>query len=302
MKELFKKIIKFFKIVGLYLKRIIKKALNFLARSLYIIIAIGYIGSIALVYYSQEQIKDYNEQAIYYVGQASSGYQSYEAVKNIDKVVKQKLQERYKTAEKNISSSIKNINEKKLAQELLFGQKIEKTSFVKNIKSEVKSSFEIDISKEIKSAISEQPSHPILVKIAELFASGKLTQMVFVLLSFPFLSPIFLACVVLSIMSKKYLKYFSSPNEANYINMVPSLYITNMILAIVAVSVFYFNANIGLIIAAAAHLLFVWKVFNGIRLKNIGHCTSCNQAFPDELEEIKKIKDQTKPKSKIKHK
>ncbi|HAG53501.1 MAG TPA: hypothetical protein DCL21_06925 [Alphaproteobacteria bacterium] len=302
MKAFFKKIIDILKIVGLFIKRVIKKILNFFVRTLYIFIAIGYIAAIGTVYYSQDYIKEYNEQAIYYAGQASSGYKSYEAVRNIDKIVKQKLNERYKTAEKNISSSIKNINEKKLAQELLFGKKIEKTSFVKDIKSEVKSSFEIDISKEIKSTISQQPSHPILVKIADLFASGKLTQMVLILLSFPFLSPIVLACVVLSIMSKKYLKYFSNPNEANYINMVPSLYIVNMVLAFVAVTVFYFNANIGLAVAAIAHLLFILKVFNGIRLKNIGHCTSCNQAFPDEMEEIKKIKEQVKPKSKKKTK
>lgn len=301
MKEFFKKILNGIKIIGLFIKSIIKKILNVMARSLYIIMAIGYIVSIAVTYYAQDIVKAYNNQAIGYVKTADSSYKAYETVKDISKLedtIKERVKEQYKVAEKNISKSIKNVDEKKLGREMLFGKKIDDTSFVKNIMAEIKKSYDIDLSKEFNNLTSQQSSNPNIKTALDLLTSEKIVMMILLLLSFPFLSPLVLGCVVITIISKKYLKYVSNPNEANYITMVPSVYITNLVLAIASIAVFYFNQNIGLAIAAIAHLLFIKKLIDGIRLKNIGYCLSCDQKFPDELEEIKKLKKQTKPKVK----
>lgn len=301
MKEFFNKILNGIKIIGLFIKSIIKKILNVMARSLYIIMAIGYIVSIAVTYYAQNIVKAYNNQAIGYVKTADSSYKAYETVKDISKLedtIKERVKEQYKVAEKNISKSIKNVDEKKLGREMLFGKKIDDTSFVKNIMAEIKKSYDIDLSKEFNNLTSQQSSNPNIKTALDLLTSEKIVMMILLLLSFPFLSPLVLGCVVITIISKKYLKYVSNPNEANYITMVPSVYITNLVLAIASIAVFYFNQNIGLAIAAIAHLLFIKKLIDGIRLKNIGYCLSCDQKFPDELEEIKKLKKQTKPKVK----
>lgn len=301
MKEFFNKILNGIKIIGLFIKSIIKKILNVMARSLYIIMAIGYIVSIAVTYYAQDIVKAYNNQAIGYVKTADSSYKAYETVKDISKLedtIKERVKEQYKVAEKNISKSIKNVDEKKLGREMLFGKKIDDTSFVKNIMAEIKKSYDIDLSKEFNNLTSQQSSNPNIKTALDLLTSEKIVMMILLLLSFPFLSPLVLGCVVITIISKKYLKYVSNPNEANYITMVPSVYITNLVLAIASIAVFYFNQNIGLAIAAIAHLLFIKKLIDGIRLKNIGYCLSCDQKFPDELEEIKKLKKQTKPKVK----
>jgi hypothetical protein len=299
-----KKILAWLKIVALYIKKVIKVLLKAFARSLYVIMAIGYIGALGTAYYAQNTVKSYNSQAIEYAKTADSSYKAYETIKNIDKLqdeVEAKLKSQYKQAEKNISASIKNVDEKDLAKEMLFkGKKIEQTTFVQNIKAEVRESFNINLSKEFKSITSKQESNSSISTILDLLTSEKIVMMILLLLSFPFLSPIVLACVVVVIMSKKYLKHISNPNSANYITMVPSTYIMNMVLAIASVVVFYFEQNTGLAIAAVAHLLFIWKLFNGILLRKMDHCLSCGQAFPDELEEAKKLKAQVKPKGKTK--
>tara|TARA_Y100001960_G_scaffold89123_1_gene95637 strand:- start:489 stop:1382 length:894 start_codon:yes stop_codon:yes gene_type:complete len=293
MKALFTKIVDGLKIIALFVKAVIKKVMKFFARTIYIILAIGYIGALGTAYYAQDTVKEYNQMAMGYAKKADDSYRAYESVKNIDKlddILEDKLKAQYKVAEKNISNSVKGVNEKKLAKELLFGTKIEDTSLVTNIKSEIKKSFDIDIKAEINNILKQQKSNDSINTTLELLSSGKIVFMVLLLLSFPFLSPIVLGAVVLTIMSKKYLKHFSNPNEANYITMVPSTYIVNLILALVSVGVFYFNQNIGLAIAGIAHLLFIWKLFNGILLRKMDECLSCGQKFPDELEEIKKIK------------
>ena len=293
MKALFTKIVDGLKIIALFVKAVIKKVMKFFARTIYIILAIGYIGALGTAYYAQDTVKEYNQMAMGYAKKADDSYRAYESVKNIDKlddILEDKLKAQYKVAEKNISKSVKDVNEKKLAKELLFGTKIEDTSLVTNIKSEIKKSFDIDIKAEINNILKQQKSNDSINTTLELLSSGKIVFMVLLLLSFPFLSPIVLGAVVLTIMSKKYLKHFSNPNEANYITMVPSTYIVNLILALVSVGVFYFNQNIGLAIAGIAHLLFIWKLFNGILLRKMDECLSCGQKFPDELEEIKKIK------------
>jgi hypothetical protein len=293
MKALFTKIVDGLKIIALFVKAVIKKVMKFFARTIYIILAIGYIGALGTAYYAQDTVKEYNQMAMSYAKKADDSYRAYESVKNIDKlddILEDKLKAQYKVAEKNISNSVKDVNEKKLAKELLFGTKIEDTSLVTNIKSEIKKSFDIDVKAEIDNILKQQKSNDSINTTLELLSSGKIVFMVLLLLSFPFLSPIVLGAVVLTIMSKKYLKHFSNPNEANYITMVPSTYIVNLILALVSVGVFYFNQNIGLLIAAVAHLLFIWKLFNGILLRKMDECLSCGQKFPDELEEIKKIK------------
>lgn len=299
-----KNIIKWLKIIALYIKKTIKVLLKAFARSLYVIMAIGYIGALATAFYAQDIVKAYNQKAIEYAKVADKSYKAYETVKNVDQLqkdVENRLKEQYKTAEKNISLSIKNVDEKDLAKEMLFkGKKIEDTSFVQNIKAEVRNSFNINLSKEFKNLTAKQGENQSISKVLDLLTSEKIVMMVLLLLSFPFLSPIVLACLILVIMSKKYLKRISNPNEANYITMVPSTYIVNMVLAITAVAVFYFNQNIGLLIAAIAHLLFIWKLYNGILLRKMDHCLSCGQKFPDELEEAKKLKAQVKPKRKTK--
>ena len=301
MKAFFKKLVDLVKMVGLFIKAIIKKILNIMTRSLYIIMAIGYVISLFVAYHIQAPVKELNNMAIGYAQTADSSYKAYESVRNISQLedqVKEKIQEQYKVAEKNISKSLKDVDEKKLGKEILFGAKIEDTSFVKNLKAQIKQSYNIDLSAEFKSLTRKQDSNPYIAFILNLLQSQKIVLMVLLLASFAFLSPIVLACVIITIMSKKYLKYVSNPNEANYINLVPSVYITNMVLAIISVTVFYFNQNIGVALAVLTHLYFIKQVVDGIRLKNIGHCLSCGQAFPDELEEAKKIKSQLKPKKK----
>lgn len=301
MKAFFKKLVDLIKMVGLFIKAIIKKVLNILARSLYIIMAIGYIASLAVVYHIQAPVKELNTMAIGYAQTANDSFKAYETVKNVSKLedqIKDRIQEQYKVAEKNISTALKDVNEKKLGKEILFGTKIEDTSLVRNIKTQIKKSYDIDLSAEFKNLTSQQASNPHVAFILKLLQSEKIVMMVLLLASFAFLSPVVLACVVVTIMAKKYLKYVSNPNEANYINLIPSVYITNMVLAIVSVTVFYFNQDIGLVVAALTHLYFIKQIIDGIRLKNIGYCLSCDQKFPDELEEAKKIKAQLKPKKK----
>lgn len=297
-----KNIIAGLKIIALYIKKCIKVLLKAFARSLYFIMAIGYIGAICTAFYAQDIVKAYNEKAIGYAKTADDSYRAYETVKNIDKLqknVEAKLKAQYKTAEKDISATIKNVDEKDIGREMLFkGKKIEQTTFVKKIKADIKDAFNINLSKEFKSITSKQAQNEDIGKVLELLTSEKIVMIILLLLSFPFLSPVVLGCVAAVIMTKKYLKHISNPNSANYINMVPSIYITNMILAIVSVVVFYFEQNTGLLIAAAAHLLFIWKLFNGILLRKMDECNSCGQKFPDELEEAKKLKAQLKPKNK----
>jgi hypothetical protein len=293
-----KKILNFLKIISLYIKKAIKVLLKAFARSIYIIIAIGYIGALGVAFYAQDIVTAYNTKAIEYAKTASSSYQAYETVKNIDKLqsqIQDKLKTQYKVAEDNISKSIKNVNEKDLAKEMLFkGKKIEQTTFVKNIKDEIKNSFNVNLSKEFKNITASQKPNSTIAKVLELLESNKIVMMVLLLLTFPFLSPIVLACVILVIISKKYLKRVSNPNEANYISMVPSLYIMNMVLGIVSVVAFYFCSYAGLAIASAAHALFILKVVNGIRLKKMGECLSCGQKLPDELDTIKTLKAEMK--------
>lgn len=286
------------KIIFLYIKKMIKAILGFITRFVYMLLALGYIAGLVGVYYSQPYIKNYNQSALKYSQKASQAFQSIEAIKNVDKILEAKLKQRYDKVEDYISRSIRQIDEKRLARELILGKKLERTTFILGIKKSVYDAFKIDISDELNKVVSEQKNHPLLNMIENILSSSKIIHMIMLLLSFPAFSPLIIILVGLGMFSKRYLKYFSSPNQVNYLTMLPSLYVTNLILAIIAVTTFYFNQNIALAIAALAHLMFIWKVLNGIRLKNIGYCLSCSQELPKEGVMIKKIRENQKRKGK----
>lgn len=280
-----KKLLEKLKAFALFIKKIIKKVLQFVTRFAYIFLAIGYIGSFATAYFAQDYIKNYNSQAIYYTKKANDGFKSYEAVKNIDKIVGSQLNRRYKETEKAVISRVNDINEKKLAQELLFGKDLKNTSLVKDVNQVLKNGFQIDTSREVRNIINKQQSHPVLTQILNIFESSTLVHIVLLLLTFPAFSPIVLGILILMMVSKKYLRKLCNPNENNYIMMLPSIYITNLLLAFACLAGFYYNMRLGIAIAVIAHVLFIWKVINGILLRNTGVCLSCGQSLEEKVAE-----------------
>ncbi|MCP4355863.1 MAG: hypothetical protein GY793_09595 [Proteobacteria bacterium] len=258
-----------------FIKKIIRAIVKLITRSTYTVLTIGYILGFITVYHLQDKVKEYNNLALSYTQKATTSYQSYSAIKHIDKILRDQLSARYKQTERNIVNSVKNINERKLAKELILGKKIEDTSLIKGIKSEVKKGFKINASKELKKITAKQKSHPLLIKALEILSSDKLIYMVLLLLSFPAFSPIVIATAIVVLTNKDYVRPILNPNENNYITMIPSMYLTNLFLAIISVVVFYFNKDISLGIAGFAHLLFIWKLFNGILLRKTGKCLSC---------------------------
>lgn len=248
---------------------------KFLVKMLYLLLAIGYVGSWFTVRYAKEPLKRYNIKLIEYSVQAQDGFKSYRDLKDIELVINDKIDKKEIETEKRVYKSFKTVDSKRLAKELLLGQDITNTALYQRVKVDIEEGFRIDATEDVHKVIASHRNSPAMEQYFKLLISKKMVLGILLLLSFPAFSPLVISVLLKVLISRNYIKKKADKTEINYMEKIPDIYTTNLVFAILSLMVFSFNVYIGLIIAIFTHILFIIQVFFGLRMTPLNSCLYC---------------------------
>lgn len=229
-----------------------KRRYNIYVKFLYLIVAIGYIGSLATMIILKEPLQEYNTKAIQYVSLANQGLKTYGTIQEINSVVQDQISTAYENPEAMIKGNVNKVTDS-LFDSKLFSEK------------------------ESKRKSSTSQALPNLDYLLQQLVSNKILHTILLALSFPAFSPILLIALIFTILSERHRILVLSPRASNHLIMLPSVYVTNLILAIISIATFYHFTYLGLALAIVTHLIFICQTFNGLRLKFKGFCIACGQ-------------------------
>lgn len=254
-----------------------KKA-NYVIRFVYLLLLTGYIMCWLGSYHAVGPLKTYNDLAIKYVADTASGKSlSPEKYKEFESILTRDEQERVDYIKEQVQNTFETEDRAVLENELLLGKDLTETNLYENIKKDLDSKPSLLTKESMQNIADMEEGRPFVDKYMTLLSSNKLIQGILLFLTFPAFSPLILAIVVKIMVTRIYIKSKKEiPNEV-YMEKIPSIYTTNLILAIFSIMAFFTEPVIGIIFAIYSHLLFIYQLYLGLRLKPIEIKTGKNK-------------------------